>query len=50
LVPLALTLAALSGWVFFLRAGDTLLLYAITLLVVGVVILDYLTTDSGANS
>jgi multidrug transporter EmrE-like cation transporter len=50
LVPLSLTLAALSGWVFFLRAEDTLLLYTITLLVVGVVILDYLSTDSGADS
>jgi len=45
-LPLVLMLVALSGWVFFQQAQDSQALYATTLLVVGVVILEYLSNDS----
>lgn len=45
-VLLTLIFASLSGWAFFQRAEDTLALYSITLLIIGVVILNYLAVDS----
>jgi len=41
-----LALASLSGWVFFQRAEDALALYSITLLIVGVVILNHLANET----
>lgn len=49
-VVLTLVLVSLSGWVFFQRAEDTLALYSITLLVVGVVILNDLSAGPGTRS
>jgi multidrug transporter EmrE-like cation transporter len=46
-VIVTLALASLSGWVFFQRAEDALALYSITLLIVGVVILNHLANETG---
>jgi len=45
-ILLTLSLATLSGWVFFQRAEDALALYSITLLIVGVVILNHLANET----
>ena len=45
-VIMILALASLSGWVFFQRAEDALALYSITLLIVGVVILNHLANET----
>lgn len=52
LLRAALTLAfvGLSGWSFLQQAEDTLALYSITLLIVGVVILSDLSTGPGTKS
>jgi len=45
-ILLTLTLASFSGWAFFQHAEDALALYSITLLIVGVVILNFLAVDT----
>jgi len=49
-VLLTLAFASLSGWAFFQRAEDALALYSITLLIIGVVILNYLAVDTRNRS